>query len=369
MDAHLQNRALLSIDTPLSPRAELSVPSAELALTWNGIGGWDTIEAVAIDGNMHKCSVDNSAWRQSGGVGTNFETSSCFKLCSDDMHKSTGVGRICMRMKLALGSVYDMLITRKADPSQTKAMRIRTPWVDTGRCVMAQDSTLCGGHDVTWHGSGLMHLDYRTHMEIREIPITPRNRTIGGTGDFSATITRDNLVYLSLDRGMRITRIVTVTTFNDVAISKLKDARSREEVLVICKGYRDCVIQEHSQIPYTSSSHAGWGFEQQQGSAVRASSGVAGSVMWVAEIDQEDCHIEVGSWLLGSIPLNTETKGISALFSSSIARICDSAQAVILVRPGFAWPKLVTSNNRFEWSLMFIELQMLDELGIPIRRG
>ena len=376
--AHLPTRALLSANMPLSPRALLShadAASAELVFTWDDVK-WDTVEAVAVNGNLHKCSVDNSAWRKVGGVGARFETSSCFKPCSDEMHKSTGFfgeGRVCMQMKIALGSVYDMLVSKMADPTHIKAVRVHTPWLHDAGCV-SDDSTPCPGYPYAkWEG-GHMQVSSRTQMGTNEAETTSsRNETVGSTEgvSFSTTKTRPSIemsdnVYLSLDRGMRITRIVTVTTVNDSAITLLKDAKSREDILMICRRYRDCIVQEHSHIPSTSSSHSGWGFDQQQGSAVKVSSGLPGSVLWIAEI-QDNCQLEVGSWLLGSIPLNG-INGISALFSSSIARMCESAQAAVLIRPGHAWPKLLKSKNHIHWSMTFIELRELDELGVPSNR-
>ena len=126
-------------------------------------------------------------------------------------------------------------------------------------------------------------------------------------------------------------------------------------------------MTEHMQLPSSvATGHPGWSFNQLSGSPVRPPSGVPGSVLWVADIPKDDCHLSVGSWLLGSIPLNTDN-GISALFSRSVSQTCDSAQGVVLIRPGMAWPKLVHMNNRLEWSFTFIEVQKLDELGVSMR--
>jgi hypothetical protein len=370
---HLSSRrGLLSVSTPpLSPRAVLhraGSSSAELTLTWDG-RDWDTVDAVAVDGVLEECSVDNSA-------GSNIATSSCFKPCTNSMGVGWA-GRVCMHMKLPLGSVYDLLVTRHTDRAHARALRVQAPWVhNAGRCLLSEGTaTVCGGPDITWHG-GLLSMGDRAQMGTKGAPITPTNGTIGPGGvSFSVPKARSSndmtdLVYLTLDRGMRITRIVTVTSSSDDAITRLKNAKTREDVMIICEREYDdvCILTEHMQIPTsTGSSHSGWSFEQQYGSSVRASSGVPGSVLWVADIPQDNCHIEVGSWLLASIPLNTDTS-ISALFSSSVSQMCDSPQAVVLVRPGFAWPKLVRSNHHIEWSITFIELQELDELGVSWKR-
>lgn len=77
---------------------------------------------------------------------------------------------------------------------------------------------------------------------------------------------------------------------------------------------------------------------------------------------EDECHIAIGSWLLASIPLNTGN-GLGTLFSRSASRACTSAQAVTLIRPGFAWPQLVRGTHQLEWSFTFLELQEIDERG------
>ena len=218
---HLSSRRglLQVVATPLLPRATLTrdgVSSASLSLTWNQ-GDWDTIEAVVVDGVLEKCSVDNSAWRNSGGIGTSFSFSSCFKLCTE-LTNGGGIGRGCLRMKVGLGSVYDLLVSRRADPAKTRAVRVKAPWVhNAGRCLVSEGAaSVCGDSSIAWHG-GLMQIGGQTQMASQGDPITSINSTMGSSGiSFSTNKARasndmTDLVYLSLDRGMRITRIVTVT--------------------------------------------------------------------------------------------------------------------------------------------------------------
>jgi hypothetical protein len=332
------------------------------------------IEAVVIDGVVAECSVDNSEWRQNNGIGfPDIQYSTCARPCA----WGGGFGRKCVLLTLALGSVYDVLISTLSASAAVQAVRVRAPWVHTaGVCRVSEGtSTICGGPDITWHG-GLLSIGGTAQMGTVGTPITRLNETMGSSGvSFSTTKARPSndmadLVFLSLDRGMRVTRIVTVTTFSDKAITKLRLAKTREEVLIICRqDYADsCILTEHMQLPSSMDmGHSGWGFEQQQGSPVRANSGVPGSVLWTADISIDECHLSVGSWLLGSIPLNT-LNGLGALFSRSVSQTCGAPQAVVLIHPGFAWPRLIRGINRVEWSMTFIELQDIDELGVPVRR-
>jgi hypothetical protein len=359
----------------LSPTAEVyrvADSFAEMRLTWDS-QGLDMVEAVVADGVFAKCSVNNSQWRKNNGVGsTDFQFSTCAKSCE----WVAGFGRKCVILTLALASVYDVLISTRDASAAVRAVRVRAPWVHTaGGCRVSEGtSTICGGSDITWHG-GLLSIGGTARMGAMGTQITRLNETMGSSGvSFSTTKSRpstdmSDLVFLSLDRGMRITRIVTVTTFSDEAIIKMRNAKTREDVLIICRKYKnECILIEHMTLPSSMDmGNSGWAFEQQQGSPVRAKSGVPGSVLWTADISTDECHISVGSWLLGSIPLNTGD-GLGALFSRSVSQICGAPQAVVLVRPGFAWPRLVRVKNKIEWSLTFIELQDIDELGVPVRR-
>jgi hypothetical protein len=340
----------------------------------------DAVEAIAIDGVVDNCSVDNSEWRRLAGMGVMKRVSTCATNTCDQTMGGERVGRKCVQMTLPLGSVYDVLVSSALDTPYTlpRALRVRAPWVHTdGRCLVTEGPyTVCGGTDITWHG-GVISMGGPEHMSSGiGVPMTRLNATIGSAGvSFVANKARPStdvadLIYLSLDRGMRITRIVTASTVDKGVVEKLRVATSRDELLKICVWDHgdSCIISEHMHHPTTAhESHPGWSFEQQRGSSVRASSGVPGSVLWVADVPQDECHVTVGSWLLGSIPLTDDTK-TAALFSQSISQACDTPQAVVLIRPGFAWPTLVRRNNRAEWSLTFFEVQAVDELGVPVRR-
>ncbi|KAJ1464514.1 hypothetical protein T484DRAFT_1758038 [Baffinella frigidus] len=347
---------------------------ADVMLTWNS-QGLDMVEAVAIDGVVADCSVDNSQWREKQGVNENVKFGTCDRSCFE-IGWVGGDGRKCVLMTLPLGHVYDVLIAKLSVSSPIQAVRIRAPWVHTdGECRVSQGtSTVCGGPDTTWHG-GLLSMGNAVQMGTEGTLITPLNSTMGSSGVSFATAkarpstdTAD-LIFLSLDRGMRITRIVSATTVSDEAIKMIRKAKTREEVMIICRQYASsCFLTEHTQLPNSNEgSHPGWSFEQMQGSPVRANSGVPGSILWTADVDKKNCHISVGSWLIGSIPLGNGN-GVGALFTRSVSQRCDAPQAVALVHPGFAWPKLIRANNQMEWSLTFIELQYIDELGVPVKR-
>lgn len=382
--------------------------SAILTLSWDDSGS-DTIKAVSVDGVLNACSVDNSEWRNIDPKLTLKKNSNCAKMCPQIQDPSMvsgtfsagmrrlsgvsgmggeGVGRICVQMTLALGSVYDILIAHR---DSVRALRVRAPWVHTGGdCwVSVGTSNVCGGPDITWRG-GMLSVggpaqvgtsgQHMVHINGSGSSTEPASNTERGLVDthvaFEAKTVRpsrdmSDLVYLSLDRGMRITRIVTANTISVEAMTKLSVAKSRAQIMTVCMEYRSqCILTEHDQLPMTrNGGHSGWSFEQMQGSPVSAKSGMPGSVLWVADLQRTPhCHISVGSWLLGTIPLNTEDR-LSTLFTRSVSRMCEEPQAVVLIRPGFAWPGLVSGHsNRTEWSITFIEMQAIDELGVPTRR-
>jgi hypothetical protein len=386
---HGSPRKILQTETGENAQAVLRLRngtnSVVLTLTWMGID-IDTVEAVAIDGVLDTCSVDNRMWRDNNGSMTGRLLSTCARSCTGIM--DTG----CLELDLGLGSVYDVLLSKGTNTPDTPpyALRVSAPWVNTApSCLVSQGaSTVCGGPDITWHG-GLLSMGDPAHVgTIGRIDTTD---TINYPGDslgdmvyrqvdkhvaFEAkkvrySSERADLVYLSLDRGMRITRIVTANTFSAMVAQKLSKAKSREDILQICvRQHPDvCVLVERMGLPTTFDEvKTGWGFEQAYGSPVRAKSGVPGSILWVADLQRSgDCHITVGSWLLGSMPLNTEGK-IASLFTQSASRVCTQPQPVVLVRPGFAWPTLLQRSQHTEWSITFLEMQDTDELGVPTRR-
>lgn len=372
-----QRRLMSTHQSTLSATSELyrnGKGSANLMLTWNSLG-MDMIEAVTVDGVVDICSVNNSQWRAKPEK-NDLKFATCGRSCGE-VGWVGGAGRKCALMTLALGSVYDVLISKLSASVAIQAVRVRAPWVsNAGKCRISEGTTTaCGGADIAWHG-GLLSMGTAIQMGAEGTPLTPLDSTMHPPGvSFTTQKARPStdtadLIFLSLDRGMRVTRIVTANTVNDEAIKMLRKAKTREELMVICR--RDfagtCVLTEHMQLPVSDEGdHPGWSFEQQVGSPVRAKSGVPGSVLWTADLNKDTCHVSVGSWLLGSVPLEND-RGVSALFSRSVSQSCHTPQGMVLVRPGFAWPQLIRANNRMEWSLTFIELQYVDELGVPIRR-
>jgi hypothetical protein len=382
----------------MRPRAVLRSEghSAILTLSWVHKGS-DIVEAVSVDGVLNACSVDNNEWHNMDEKLVLTNTSNCVKICPPIRNTSVvsgmgdgGVSRMCVQMTVTLGSVYDILITQN---DFARVVRVRAPWVHTdGNCLVSVGTSIvCGGPDIKWHG-GLLSVGGPAQVGTVGQPMVPVNASIPDTDTvssaemglvdthvaFEAKLVRPSrdmadLVYLSLDRGMRITRIITANTLSVDAMMKLSKATSRTQIMTIClvEHKSNCVLTEHDQLPMTENGgHSGWSFEQIQGSPVRAKSGVPGSVLWVADLQRTDnCHVSVGSWLLGALPLNTDDR-LATLFTRSVSRMCEEPQAVVLVRPGFAWPGLVSGHSHTtEWSITFIEMQETDELGVPTRRS
>jgi hypothetical protein len=388
----LETEVGIGDDLSMRPRAVLRSEghSAILTMSWEN-QGLDTIEAVSVDGVLKACSVDNNEWRNIDENPIMTNHSNCIKICPPLQSTSVvsgmgggGVGRMCVQMTLALGSVYDILITQN---DSARVVRVRAPWVHTGgNCLVSVGTSIvCGGPDITWHG-GLLSVGGPAQVGTVGQAMVPVNGSVSNTEmglvdthvAFETKLVRPSrdmadLVYLSLDRGMRITRIVTANTLSAEAMMKLSKASSRSEIMTIClvEHRSKCVLTEHDQLPMVENGgHSGWSFEQVQGSPVRAKSGVPGSVLWVADLQRTDnCHVSVGSWLLGALPLNTDDR-LAALFTHSVSRMCEEPQAVVLVRPGFSWPVLVSGHSHIpEWSITFIEMQETDEFGIPTRRS
>ena len=361
----------------MDPKAEIrrkGVNLADVMLTWNS-QGLDMVEAVAVDGIISQCSVDNKEWREKQGIGISMKISSCDRSCYEAGWIGES-GRKCVLMSLALGRTYDILITKLSVSAPLMAMRIEAPWVhNAGMCKISEGvETTCGGRDISWHG-GILSMGGPVQMSDGT-DILPSDNTMDPVGVSFATqkarpsTDMADLVFLSLDRGMRVTRIVTATTVSDEAIKVLRKAKTREEIMIICRQTfaGSCVLTEHMQFPASKeSSHPGWSFEQKEGSPIRANSGVPGSVLWTADLNKENCHLSLGSWLLGSVSLEND-KGVGALFSRSVSQTCGAPQGMVLVQPGFAWPQLIRGKNKMEWSMTFIELQIIDELGVPTRR-
>jgi len=373
---------------------------ALLTLTWEGDRS-EKVDSVVVDGVVDACSVAyHREWLETEGRWELIGESSCTKACTTNVgiqdvgqQNAAGNNHRCVEMTLALGSVYDVLLSRVGVTNPLRALRVWAPWVSKERCVVSEGAaTVCGGPDITWHGGRLsMGAPARVgtvgQSLVRcEDTSVPRAHDSGSTRQFPKIDTASehvaftsktvrpssdmaDLVYLSLDRGMRITRIVTANTISPEAMLKLSRATSRDAVLDICvTQYRDkCVLTEHTTLPTSGSEvHTGWSFENRQGSYIRTKSGVPGSSLRVAELHHTPtCHISVGSWLLGSVPLNTD-HSVASLFSRSVSRMCEEPQAVVLIRPGLAWPRLL-NGNQMEWSITFLEMQETDKLGVPTK--
>jgi hypothetical protein len=175
--------------------------------------------------------------------------------------------------------------------------------------------------------------------------------------------------YLKLDTGMRISRIVTVTTTSFNAMLKLRVATTRREIMKIClvRHRKTCKLSEHINLPTSvTGTHSGWAYLPRQHSSMYANAGTPSAVLWVVEWFNIP-HISVGSWILASLPTE-DPNHLTALFSHSISRVCPEPQAVSLIRPGFAITDLVHTEDGLHWIMTFIELQHCDELGCPVKR-
>jgi hypothetical protein len=382
-DGNLSPRKLLQTGEKVHATLLFNKDMVKMRLTWTGID-IDIVEAVAIDGILDTCSVDNKSWRNNDGDRL---ISSCSRSCSPLFETPN-----CVEIDIGEGYVYDLLLTKRDGNRDDVpyALRVRAPWVFSSSCLVSQgSSTICGGPDITWHGCSVSigdpaHVGTMVPIDATSIESTDIVERIGlaikekrsGHVAFESkgvrhSVERADLVYLSLDRGMRITRIVTATTFSPTAAQKLSKATSRDEIMQICVRQHpdECMLYEVVKIPSVFQDvKMGWGFQQPYGSPVRAKAGVPGSILWVADLQRTpDCHISVGSWLMGSMPLNTQGK-ISALFTQSASRVCAHMQPVVLVRPGFSWPALVSGSATTQWSITFVEMQNTDELGVPTKR-
>jgi hypothetical protein len=177
---------------------------------------------------------------------------------------------------------------------------------------------------------------------------------------------------LNLDCGVRVSRIITVSTDKFDAMLKLSRAKSRSEIMKIAlvRHKRNCLLLEHQQLPLLSGSvHEGWRFEATRMSVMQTQSGTHTSDLWL--VGHESSHAfetEVGSWLLASIT-GKDDKHMSAIFSKTMRRCHKDAQTVVLVRPGFGSIALVQTPESIHWMATYIELEFCDELGMPTKKN
>ena len=196
--------------------------------------------------------------------------------------------------------------------------------------------------------------------------------TVAGKDDFRRNaVAYDQLSYLKLDSGMRISRILTASTDSFDVMQKLSRAKTRSDIMQIAliRHKRKCILLEYQQIPATFDAvYSGWSYEHRSGSNIRTNSGTRSSMLWA--IDEESFRpfaVEVGSWLLASIQ-GKDANHLSALFSRTISRVNTDAQPVSLVRPGFACIRLIHTESGPQWIVTFIEIEYCDELGVPNKR-
>jgi hypothetical protein len=175
-------------------------------------------------------------------------------------------------------------------------------------------------------------------------------------------------VYLQLDSGIRVSKIITATTTSFDAMLKIGRATSRMDIMKTCliRHKRTCVLSEHQTLPAGrdgAQHRRGWSYEHRTGSSVRTTSGSPASVLWVVDMDPQSFQVSVGSWLLASVATGTDNNRLSGLFTRTISRALPEPQAISLVRPGFLPPTLVHTASGLQWIVVFIELQDCTELG------
>jgi hypothetical protein len=176
-------------------------------------------------------------------------------------------------------------------------------------------------------------------------------------------------IYLDLDSGVRISRIMVASTDSFDVMQKLCHAKSRTDIMQIAllRYRRKCALLEYQQIPVGSGDvYTGWSYEHRPGSVMRSNPDTPSSTLWVVdETLFPEFEVQVGSWLLASVQVKDD-KHLSTLFSRTISRYTD-AQPISLVRPGFAHIPLVHTPEGPQWVATFIELGNFDELGAPAK--
>jgi hypothetical protein len=176
-------------------------------------------------------------------------------------------------------------------------------------------------------------------------------------------------IFLDLDCGVRISRIMEASTDSFDVMQKLCRAKGRTDIMRIAllRHRRKCMLVEYDRISEGSDDnmYTGWSYEHRPGSAIRSTSGTSSSTLWV--IDERSFHrgeVRVGSWLLASV--HKDQNHLSALFSRTMSRT-DEARPVSLVMPGFAYIPLVHTPEGPRWVATFVELGNFDELGTPVK--
>lgn len=220
-----------------------------------------------------------------------------------------------------------------------------------------------------------LRMAHITNHQTSKRPFISGSRVVGNHSDVQLQIeqiTDARPTYLDLDNGVRISRIIAVSTHSFDAMIKLGKAKSRAEIMhtALIRYKRKCILREHQTLPIVVDEvRQGWIYEHRHGAHVRTNSGTRTSELWA--LDEESCHefhVEVGSWLLASIQFQDANR-VSALFSRNISRV-SGAQVVNLVRPGFVSDvKLIhTPDDGLQWRFTFLEMDRCDELGNNVKR-
>ena len=238
---------------------------------------------------------------------------------------------------LASVSVVHVLYTQTSS-NETKALRVLVPCMSNTGTGVCHNSTESSSATV-WHGA------------YNRVPL-------GGE-------VLGRVVQVEPDAGMRITRIVSAETTSVRAMQLLSVAKTREEIIRVCDlpGHKSqCVVREHQSFP-ASRSWEGWQRRQLEDSPIKVPSGNIRSVIWVADLKRTGvCQVQLGSWLLATMPMQGSQK-MATLFTQTADRLCRSPQAMVLVRPGCAWPMLVSGKSPSTWTITFIELQNINVWG------
>ena len=222
-------------------------------------------------------------------------------------------------------SMVDILYTKKPF-NQTKALRVWVPWMPSASSGVCTNFTSASGE---WHGARI-----KTSEET------------------------DDILEVVPDTGMRITRIVTTETTSVRAMQLLSGAKTRNEIMSVCMEFKDYCIQREHITMLETRPWVGW-----QQASLENSLHSPKSFLWVVDLKRSgECKVELGSWLLASTQLK-DTSKVSTLFTETVDRLCQSVQAMVLIRPGYAWPVLQTHGVHNTWSITFVELQKVDLWG------
>jgi hypothetical protein len=133
-------------------------------------------------------------------------------------------------------------------------------------------------------------------------------------------------------------------------------AKSQAEILKICDQFSNsCVLREYASVPLGVGWPAlSWG---QLLPATSRPAPKPNCKLWVADLHRSpNCSVALGSWMLACMPIARDSQRLATLFSTTRTRWCETPQPMVLVQPGFSWPRLLR-QARTQWTIAFVELE------------